>query len=154
MSTDPQCTLKCKDKIVWEELSTLIPKDSSYLLPSVTRDPDNPGHFKTWHQLCDARNALQFDDIGLHFSVANIGNCAKGCRYYFSSEADKSRHIRLVHGGKKGYMKLILCQQLQLMNSHSSAGNAMQLSPIDINCLVTRRIMDMSIQEEGLRKIE
>ena len=103
MSTDPQCTLKCKDKIVWEELSTLIPKDSSYLLPSVTRDPDNPGHFKTWHQLCDARNALQFDDIGLHFSVANIGNCAKGCRYYFSSEADKSRHIRLVHGGKKGY---------------------------------------------------
>ena len=53
----------------------------------------------TYHQLVDTE---RHDEIGQHFTLNNHGRCHK-CRYIFSSESDKDRHILLVHKGKKAY---------------------------------------------------
>ena len=77
----------------------LLPGSNAYLFPPITRDPNKDGHFKTYHQLLDTD---EYDDIGLHFNLNSIGSCEK-CRYVFSSESDKDRHILLVHKGKRAY---------------------------------------------------
>ena len=78
-----------------------VPSCAEWLFPPITVDPSKPDHFMTYHQLIDAEN---YDAPGYHFTTWNVGACHK-CKYVFSSQADKDRHILIIHKGKRAYDK-------------------------------------------------
>ena len=98
----------CKDTI---KEPNLVPGSRESLFPSITKDPNLNGPFMTYHQLVDTE---RHDEIGQHFTLNNHGRCHK-CRYIFSSESDKDRHILLVHKGKKPTINREMMQMMPLL---------------------------------------
>lgn len=83
------------------DITPKLPKSEKWLLiPPLTPDSSNPGHYKTYEQLSES---TQFSPVEQLFTGSGWGmkeKCPK-CRYVFSSIADKKKHNSFIHGGAK-----------------------------------------------------
>jgi len=71
-----------------------LPVSRRWAFPPITPDPQHLDHYITFSQLT---KALKFSDPDEHLK----NNHCEKCQYVFTSENDKERHFRLIHGGIK-----------------------------------------------------
>ena len=72
-----------------------IPCNYRWPVPPITLDLGNPGHYKTFrHQT----TSLVFSTPDEPLKEVMIESCKK-CKYVFTSEADRDKHVLLVYGG-------------------------------------------------------
>ena len=72
-----------------------LPSGEQWLFPPITPDPDHPGHYMTFRQL---KLSLAYSCPDQHMTGLLHELCGK-CRYVFTSETDRQRHNKLMHGG-------------------------------------------------------
>jgi len=72
-----------------------LPVSKRWVFPPITPDPQHLNHYMTFDQL---KKALKFSNPNEHLKEVMNSHCEK-CRYVFTSENDKDRHLRLIHGG-------------------------------------------------------
>jgi len=69
-----------------------LPVSRRWAFPPITSDPQHLNHYLTFDQFKKASNPDE------HLKEIMNSHCEK-CRYVFTSENDKDRHLRLIHGG-------------------------------------------------------
>ena len=79
-----------------------LPEGEQWSFPPITPDPNNPEQYMTFTQL---KAALSFNNRDQHLKDGTNEGC-RTCRYIFTSEADKERHIRQIHSECKRKMGL------------------------------------------------
>ena len=72
-----------------------LPMSRRWAFPPITPDPQHLDHYMTFRQLT---TALKFSNPDEHLKEIMNSRCDK-CRYVFTSENDKDKHLRLIHGG-------------------------------------------------------
>ena len=74
-----------------------LPVSRRWAFPPITPDPQHLDHYMTFRQLT---KALKFSNPDEHLKEVMNSHCDK-CRYVFTSESDKDKHLRLIHGGAR-----------------------------------------------------